>query len=459
MDYDKIKYISDKYYIRLDGFDLNNLNVFAQDATFSKQQAIYIHEYYHYLTNVTTFFGVRQFNCAFQDKVRLITILLKKAGLDAFPITSNTRPDCAYEVEYWKSIDKILDLDNLDKNFGGKVEKSPNKSFSIIRYRQKKYNLSLNYQRIKVQGVHIYYSFDIKGVPFASNFNLSDGMIDEFMNRSIDEFLFQHNMADNCDVLRAQAFYPYQVYDELLHYFGMDRVDSKLKIMVTYFCLHAFNPIDCMIQTLRVIRQKGFDKFEADPETFLLKLRKGNELNAYAAIVNGEKEYIDECLGHGRKNLADTMTLIYQKQYKAYGCLKDDFFYFIRPFLVENIDTEDGRKEFLRLFQNIRTELEEPILVQNKQMIDAGNDTYKNHLAMHIAIYEIFDSLTVNRIAKRIPDRKDKYEYPVATPDNDKLENLPDTTPLTETWHVALNDLSLYKLYMDEKQKLLLSIH
>ena len=42
MNFQKIKYIADRYYINLDGFDLNNLNNFATDATFSMQQAIYI---------------------------------------------------------------------------------------------------------------------------------------------------------------------------------------------------------------------------------------------------------------------------------------------------------------------------------------------------------------------------------------------------------------------------------
>lgn len=86
IDLDSIKYFQDKFFLRLNGFDLENLNTFADDATFSQQQAIYMHEYYHYLTNLTTFYGARQFNCRFQDRVRLITILLKKRGLDAFPL-------------------------------------------------------------------------------------------------------------------------------------------------------------------------------------------------------------------------------------------------------------------------------------------------------------------------------------------------------------------------------------
>lgn len=278
MNLHNIKYLADKYYINLDGFDLNNLNNFANDATFSQQQAIYIHEYYHYLTNITTFFGVRQFNCAFQDKVRLITILLKKAGLDAFPIETNTRADCAYEVEYWKSVDEILNLDDLDTDFYVKVMASPNKRFTITGHNRKLTSISAVKDGVLQKGGHSYYEIYIDGVPTVNKFNLSDGMIDEFLNRSIDEFLFEHNMADNCDVLRSQDFYPYQVYDELLHYFGFDRVETRLKIMLTYFALHSFNPVVCLIETLEAIKSYGFEIFANNPEAFLLNRLQENEL-------------------------------------------------------------------------------------------------------------------------------------------------------------------------------------
>lgn len=454
MDLQKIKYIADRYYINLDGFDLNNLNNFATDATFSMQQAIYIHEYYHYLTNITTFFGVRQFNCAFQDKVRLITILLKKAGLDAFPIGTNSRADCAYEIEYWKSVDDIMNLDDLDKDFYEKVMKSPNKRFTITNYTKKFIPVSAVKDGVLQKGAHSYYEIAIDGVPTANSFNLSDGMIDEFLNRSIDEYLFEHDMADNCDVLRSQDFYPYQVYDELIHYFGFDRVDTRLKIMLAYFALHSFNPVVCLIETLEAIKLYGFEIFANDPEAFLLNRLQGNELRCYAMILDNERIYVNECLSHGRKNLADTMTLIYQKQYDAYHLLGKDFFYFIRPFFIPNIDDLSGRQKFLKMFLDIRSQMAEPILVQGGKMIDADKDSFKNHLAFHIAAYEIFDSLYAYRIAQRLPKRKMRYKYPVESPDTDKLESLPDVLPLIETWHVALNDLSLYAVYLNEKKKL-----
>ena len=192
--------------------------------------------------------------------------------------------------------------------------------------------------------------------------------------------------------------------------------------------------------------------FKADAEGFLRGCLNGNEINAYVALVNYEATYIDECLSHGRKNLADTMTLIYKKQNVAVDRMRQDFFYYIRPFMVDNFDTDNGRAEMLRLFKNIRIEMDEPVIIQDGKMIAADSDTYKNHLAMQIAVYEIMDSLWINRIATRLTDRKRKYDYPVSSPDNDKLENLVDSLPLTQTWHVALNELGLYGEYLKEKK-------
>lgn len=446
----KIKYFQDKFFILLNGFDLDKLNTFADDSTFSQQQAIYIHEYYHYLTNLTTFYGARQFNCRFQDRVRLITILLKKKRLEAFPLSSNNDLDCKYEVEYWKCLNELFDLDDVDNDVADKIDKSPSHKFSIVRYTPLKWPLSVQVNGQTIKGAHLYYKIDISDVPFVQHFYLSDGMIDEFLSASIDEFMFEHDLADNCDVLRNQTFYPYRTLDVMLDFFHVSGLTARDKILISYYALHAINPIDALIKLLEKMRRDHGAAFKADPESFLLGNLKGNELNAYASLVQYEDVYIQECLSHKRKNLADTMTLIYRKQYLAVERLKQDFFYYVRPFMVDSIDREEGRTEMLKRFRVIREEMEEPIIMQDGKMIAADKDTYKNHLAMQIAIYEIMDSLWVNKIAKRI--RGDKYDYPVSVPENDKLENLIETMPLTQTWHVALNELGLYGVYLEEKK-------
>lgn len=60
IDLTKIKYYPDRFYLCLDGFDIKNLTSFITDLQIGKQQSIFIHEYYHYLTNIATLPGIRQ---------------------------------------------------------------------------------------------------------------------------------------------------------------------------------------------------------------------------------------------------------------------------------------------------------------------------------------------------------------------------------------------------------------
>src|SRR5689334_12225650 len=126
---DNIKYYPDRFYVRLDDFDINNLTKFITDLQLGQQRAIFIHEYYHYLTNITTFPGIRQFNLNFCDRFRLVTILETLAGLKAFPLQNNIRPDCREHIHYWNSIKAILDEDDIDMNLVEEVQNSINKKF------------------------------------------------------------------------------------------------------------------------------------------------------------------------------------------------------------------------------------------------------------------------------------------------------------------------------------------
>lgn len=113
-DLKDIKYYPDRFYIRMNGCDLINLFVPQNDFTLTLDQAAFIHEYYHYLTNITTFQGVRSFHAAFCDLFRLVTILTHKKGLDAFPVKDNTFPECECEVGYWNDLAEIFREDDLN---------------------------------------------------------------------------------------------------------------------------------------------------------------------------------------------------------------------------------------------------------------------------------------------------------------------------------------------------------
>lgn len=128
---DKIKYYPDRFYIGLDGFDLTKLFTISQNYILTLQQAVFMHEYFHYLTNISTFQGVRSFHAAFCDLFRLVCRLTHRAGLNAFPVNSNHLQSCAYEVGYWNSLNEIFREDNVNGKLSDEVKHSQNGKFSV----------------------------------------------------------------------------------------------------------------------------------------------------------------------------------------------------------------------------------------------------------------------------------------------------------------------------------------
>ncbi len=116
IDLTKVKYYPDRFYICLDGFDTDNLTTFLTDLNIGQHQAIFIHEYYHYLANTTTFPGIRQFHANFCDRFRIVCILNFREGLKAFSLTDNTLSTCTDLIEYWQDIARIIDEDDINYN-------------------------------------------------------------------------------------------------------------------------------------------------------------------------------------------------------------------------------------------------------------------------------------------------------------------------------------------------------
>lgn len=104
IDLTKVKYYPDRFYICLDGFDTDNLTTFLTDLDIGQHQAVFIHEYYHYLTNITTFPGIRQFHANFCDRFRIVCILNFKEGLKAFPLENNNLSTCTDLIDYWQDV-------------------------------------------------------------------------------------------------------------------------------------------------------------------------------------------------------------------------------------------------------------------------------------------------------------------------------------------------------------------
>ncbi len=233
IDLTKIKYYPDRFYICLDGFDTDNLTTFITDLNIGQHQAIFIHEYYHYLTNITTFPGIRQFNLNFCDRFRLSTILTSKEGINAYPINANNFLNCKEDVAYWKSVSEIIDEDDIDYKLVEETENSPNKKFEIVSIQTVHKPMSVVVNGIQHNGARILINIETAGLLNIQSFNLKFGAIDEFLSSAIDEYLFENDLSDiDPSFLSQRPFYPYCFFDKLLAFYEIQRPSAFEKILI-----------------------------------------------------------------------------------------------------------------------------------------------------------------------------------------------------------------------------------
>lgn len=444
---DKIKYYPDRFYIGLDGFDLRKLFDVSQDFTLTLQQAVFMHEYFHYLTNLSTFQGVRSFHAAFCDMFRLVCRLTEKAGISAFPVNGNHLESCAYDVGYWNSLNEIFKEDNVNAKLSDEVKHSQNGKFSvrgIVTELGDKIIMIKDGQEIC--GQREFVRINVDGLPFTSSFRLSLGALDEFLSASVDEFIFEHNLADNKAIIDVQPYYPYRSFDEILHYYGL-RLDSRCKILIVYYALHGKNPAVQLRDILECIKDEGQNVFEVAPCQFLST--RFEFFTGYDDLINEIDKFVKEADGHGRKLTSKLVAYYLDRIITAQALLKKDPYFFVRPFLVDDLDNVARRQDFILAFDRIRTCFPEPVILQDKIFAPLTQYNYGADLTViGLAIYEIMDSLETNQVAKRMQRAKELYDFPDGVENCDDILTF-DAAPLKAFWHKALNELGLYQFYRD----------
>jgi hypothetical protein len=78
--------------------------------------------------------------------------------------------------------------------------------------------------------------------------------------------------------------------------------------------------------------------------------------------------------------------------------------------------------------------------------------TFGESTMLILATYEIFESLKSEQIAKRPSYLKEKYTFPDNDPNCDVLETFTEP-PISKVFQLALNEISLYKVYLDEHKR------
>lgn len=453
IDLTKIKYYPDRFYICLDGFDTHNLTTFITDLNIGQQQSIFIHEYYHYLTNITTFPGIRQFGLNFCDRFRLSTILTSKEGINAYPINKNNFENCKENVDYWNSVSAIIDEDDINYKLVEETEKAPNKKFDIASIARENKPMEVIIDGIKHNGARILISIETTGLLNMQSFNLTFGAIDEFLSSSIDEYLYENDLSDiDPSTLSKRPFYPYCFFDKLLAFYDIHRPSAFEKILIAYFSLNSFNPAVKMIDVLEKLKLGGYADFQKNPEQYLLT--NFSETPQYEQILNKINDFANETSSQGRVHISQALKYYYDKFYTAQKIKEKDFFYFIRPFFVVDGNLLRRKQKFLLELSRIINMFTPPVILKDKEFNYVDKlTTFGESTMLIIATYEIFESIKTQQIATRPPKLKAKYTFPDLDPNCDNFETFVPPPIKGIVFQLALNELNLFGVYLKELEK------
>ncbi|WP_294297623.1 hypothetical protein [uncultured Chryseobacterium sp.] len=453
IDIGEIKYYPDRFYIKLDGFNTENLTTFLTDLEIGQDHAIFIHEYYHYLTNIATLPGIRQFSLNFCDRFRTLTILTMNEGLNAFPISKNTYKSCEDLVKYWNNTIKILNEDDINYEVVNETKNALNNKFEIVSIEQEIVPVDLKIEGKSINGCRIFIKINIVGLLNIHNFRLTFGAMDEFLSSAIDEFLYEHDLSDiDPSLLSKRPFYPYLFFDELLSFYGIKRSTSFEKIVLVYFALNSANPPSTLITILEKLRDGDYDQFTENPEVYLLS--NFSEAPQYKNVLESIKLFAEETYQQDRVHISQALKYYYDKFYIASKLKDDDFFFFIRPFFP--FDTTDNfrfKQRFLLELSRIVNIFTPPVILKDKKFRYIDKLTsFGEATALIIATYEIFESLNTNRIATRPKHQKVKYLFPDYDPECDNIAKFTDLPIYGIVFRIALNELGLYQRYLNEQK-------
>jgi hypothetical protein len=447
VDLTKVKYYPDRFYVCLDGFDINNLTTFITDLNVGQNQAIFIHEYYHYLTNITSFPGIRQFNLNFCDRFRLVTILTCLEGINAYPITSNTFSNCKNHVDYWLSVTDMINGDDINYDLVTETATSTNKSFDIEHVDIVNRPMTGVVNGQPINGSRTFVNIKISGLTKIHDFDLTFGALDEFLSSAIDEYLFQNDISDiDPSTLSQRPFYPYLLFDKLLAFYGLKRVSALEKIIIVHFSLNCFNASVKIVQILTALQNGGYDDFQNDPEKYLIA--NFSEHTDYKVLLDNIKQFADQTFDQGRIHISQALRYYYDKFYTAQKLKETDPFYFIRPFMVADPDPLRMRQKFLLGLSRILNQFTPPVILKDGEFFYIDKlTTFGEATLLIIATYEIFESVKSQQIAKRPARLKAKYAFPGPASCDDLTTYAVPIYGIA--FQLALNEVGLLKPYIE----------
>jgi hypothetical protein len=195
------------------------------------------------------------------------------------------------------------------------------------------------------------------------------------------------------------------------------------------------------------MRDGGTELFQSDPLGYISKRYVEPDIHMQLEQI---RAFSAQCFEQGRIHMAQALYYYGDRFYLAHQLKKQDFFFFVRPFLVQHESKERYKQLFLLALARIIQVFTPPVILKNglfnyvDKLTTIGEAT-----TFIIATYEILESLKTQRIAKRPIYLKKKYLFPENDPDCDDITKLAPP-PIRGSYHIALNEIGLYRLYLYE---------
>ncbi|MGJ1417404.1 hypothetical protein [Sphingobacterium multivorum] len=357
-------------------------------------------------------------------------------------------------VDYWNDAVATFSEDDIDYKVVEDTNNATNKKFGIASIEKTHRSMEVIVGGVQHTGERHFITIHTTGLINIHSFNLTFGAIDEFLSSAIDEYLFENDLSDiNPSMLSQRPFYPYCFFNEILSFYGMKRPSAFEKILIAYFALNSSNPPVVLIEILEKLRDGGYEPFQENPETYLLS--NFSETLQYNDVLNNIKYFADLTSQQGRIHISQALKYYYDKFYVAQKVKENDFFFFVRPFFVSDENTIKYKQKFLLELSRIINLFTPPLILKDKQFFFIDKlTTFGEATVLILATYEIFESLRTNRIASRPAYQKAKYTFPDRDPDCDNFEKFTPPPINGIAFRLALNELNLYGLYLQELENL-----
>jgi len=361
-------YISNSFWIKLskdikifeDTSELRFQFKPSTDALFS----IFVHEYWHYLVNVSTYARYSDFNITFN----LAAIFSGTLTENANGLSSGNNNLSKQEIELYKNLIKLLKYQRGDTKIAdGKIT-----SVEILSYIRSKESVTLNDETIHHSFVELELNVTCMSGISKYKYILGTNAIEESLASIVERMVFDND----------PPVLPYKIVEKLAVFIIQTKIPQESLLVICTLSLLTVNPSSALIDFLEYYRDKCHNEDLKDHEIIDALITSANQ--DYLNNINSIKKDIQSLVNHtvGRGYLHIAMQVISKIMNGYIERRNQDFLFECKPFKEGVMN----KSEFAKLLSS-----NTPCTVVQENI---GDDSEIQRDHMHE--FEMFDSNTID---------------------------------------------------------------